>query len=274
MRQWRKKRFAQERESGVWRCIASLILALTLWLPALNSIADDVGHSRKISFDIPQQSADQALIEFAEQADVTFIFPFDEARGQAANPLVGEYTIEEAIETLLNGTTLQPEFSLDGVMTILSDAGNDSQGNGTEGAHPMAHSTLSKSSFFTHLGASVAAVFAVSAHAQTEDAEYRMLEEVIVTATKREANIQDIPASITALSGLEIERRGMVSMDDYLSTIPGVNMADRGVSTNKIIIRGVNASIEEDSTVGIFFGEVPLNTVSRGSTADLKMVDL
>ncbi|MEJ8566466.1 TonB-dependent receptor [Elongatibacter sediminis] len=131
------------------------------------------------------------------------------------------------------------------------------------------------------IAVTLAALFAPAASGQesagAEPAEVQRagtIEEIVVTATKREANIQDIPASITALGGLEIERRGLVSMDDYLSTIPGVNMADRGVSSNKIIIRGVNASIEEDSTVGVFFGEVPLNTVSRGSTADLKMIDL
>ena len=45
------------------------------------------------------------------------------------------------------------------------------------------------------------------AHAQDADAQ-QVLEEIVVTATKREANLQDIPVAITAFTTADIDRRG------------------------------------------------------------------
>jgi iron complex outermembrane receptor protein len=240
------------------------VLALTL---AHNPVvAAEV--NELIRFDIPQQRADAALTSFAQQADITVIFRHDLAKQHQANQLVGKYVLSEAAELLLKDSGLRAIFDEQGYLTIVEATGQEAE----------VKTSSKKTSFVV---AALASIFSISTNGQTTadnnsgDAERKnVIEEVLVTATKRAESVQDIPASITALNQLEIERRGLVSMDDYLSTIPGVNMADRGVSSNKIIIRGVNASIEEDSTVGIFFGEVPLNTVARGSTADLKMVDV
>ncbi len=250
------------RGAGGGVCWGLLVLVCVLLFHGPNAAA--VENSTFISFDIPRQRADVALTLFAEQADITVIFRHDLARQHQANRLVGQFELSRAARVLLKDSGLQAEFDERGHLTIVEI--------------PSQETEVKKASW---IATALAALFSVNAGAQSssdgtsETPQHASeIEEIVVTATKRAANIQDIPASITALGGLEIERRGLVSMDDYLSTIPGVNMADRGVSTNKIVMRGVNASIEEDSTVGVFFGEVPLNTVARGSTADLKMVDL
>ena len=55
---------------------------------------------------------------------------------------------------------------------------------------------------------------------QAVDAQ-QVLEEIVVTATKREANLQDIPVSITAFTTDDIQRRGFRGLADYASYIPG-----------------------------------------------------
>ena len=52
-------------------------------------------------------------------------------------------------------------------------------------------------------------------------------------------SIQDTAMAISALDGDTIEKRGLVGMDDYLRTLPGVSMQDRGAGQNSIVIRGL-----------------------------------
>ena len=108
-----------------------------------------------------------------------------------------------------------------------------------------------------------------------------VIEEVYVTATKRDTSLQDTAMAISALDGEAIERRGLVGMDDYLRTIPGVSMQDRGAGQNSIVIRGLSADPQEDSsTAGIYFGETPISDLFSASnlggagSGDIKLVDI
>lgn len=86
--------------------------------------------------------------------------------------------------------------------------------------------------------------------------------------------------SISVMGGEEINRKSLVSMRDYLNSVPGVTMLDRGPGGNQIVIRGVGLSQFEQSAVGAYFGEVPLTSPTgtggfgSGSSTDMKMVDL
>ena len=62
-------------------------------------------------FDIPQQSVGTALTEFAEQADLTLVFPDEVVRGKSGNALIGRYTLQEGVDILLAGTGLTPTIS-------------------------------------------------------------------------------------------------------------------------------------------------------------------
>ena len=107
------------------------------------------------------------------------------------------------------------------------------------------------------------------------------IDEIIVTATKRNTKLQETAMAISVLSSDSIEKRGLVGMDDYLKSLPGVDMQDRGASQNNVIIRGIASDPQsEDSTVGIYFGETPvtgLGSTSVGDvsgSADIKLVDV
>ena len=56
------------------------------------------------------------------------------------------------------------------------------------------------------------------------------LEEIIVTATKREVNLQDVGQSIMALSNQDMEKMGIKSMADYVKALPSV------VLTSEIVL--------------------------------------
>ena len=108
-------------------------------------------------------------------------------------------------------------------------------------------------------------------------AEGSVLEEIVVTATKRgDTSTLDIPASISVANEDQISKRGLVGMDDFLRTLPSTNFLDRGAGRNGIIIRGVTASPQDDIAVGVYIDETPvtgLGSIASGNP-DLKYVDM
>ncbi len=92
-------------------------------------------------------------------------------------------------------------------------------------------------------------VWTASAQAQP------MLEEVIVTARKREETLQDIPVAINAFSAKDIERSGMQDMRDVVRKSPGLVYDSSGtMATGNISIRGMSQPglIGDDTNVAVF----------------------
>ncbi|HSW14493.1 MAG TPA: TonB-dependent receptor [Solimonas sp.] len=86
-----------------------------------------------------------------------------------------------------------------------------------------------------------------------------MLEEIVVTATKREANPRDLPASVTALGARELEMRGAQGQEDFLKLIPGVTFTNDTINASRITFRGIGADLNTSNTTGIFLGDVPFD---------------
>jgi iron complex outermembrane receptor protein len=89
------------------------------------------------------------------------------------------------------------------------------------------------------------------------------LEEIVVTATRREQSVLEIPFNISAVSGQALENANIIDSVEALRTMAGVSMFDRGYRnagvTNGIIIRGINV----DSGTQ---GDVPLAAPPTVST--------
>jgi iron complex outermembrane receptor protein len=87
------------------------------------------------------------------------------------------------------------------------------------------------------------------------------LEEIVVTATKRAAPVRDIPATIAVLSGEDLEREGIQSVDQIVTLVPGVNLTDEGSGgqAKRITIRGVSTGLGVNPTAGTLFGDIPFS---------------
>lgn len=109
---------------------------------------------------------------------------------------------------------------------------------------------------------SAAAAFAnddtASATSQGESGG-RVIEEVIVSATKRDESLREIPATIVALAGEDLEQMGAQGVDDFIKLSPGVTLSDDSVNNKRITIRGVSADFTTIATTGSLFGDTPLN---------------
>ena len=67
------------------------------------------------------------------------------------------------------------------------------------------------------------------------------LEEIVVTATRRELNLQDVPISVVAITGEDLEMRGLDSLERLSATVPNLNIIGglAGPGTTSFTVRGI-----------------------------------
>ena len=83
------------------------------------------------------------------------------------------------------------------------------------------------------------------------------LQEVVVTAEKREENLNKVPISVSVFGRDEMQERNIVSLADVAAVTPGVDFQNTG-STVALAIRGVSSGISGYSTTGIYIDDVPV----------------
>ena len=110
-------------------------------------------------------------------------------------------------------------------------------------------------------------------------AQEAVLEEIIVTARKREENLIDIPVAITAISGETVENYGLNDLQDVAKIVPGLTF-DRSVSQNDFApaLRGLQAEQGRNS-VGLLIDDIDISSqnvqiAGGGSLARLRLVDI
>ena len=104
-------------------------------------------------------------------------------------------------------------------------------------------------------------------------------EEVIVTAQKREQNINAIGMSIQAASGDKLQRLGVNDTADLQKIVPGFQATPTYYGTNVFTIRGVgfqDTSLAGSPTVSVYIDEAPLpfSALTNGATLDLQRVEV
>ena len=114
----------------------------------------------------------------------------------------------------------------------------------------------------------------------------QVIEEVVVTATKREESLQDVPIAVTALTADALEELGMTNFSDYVMQLPGVTAGGSGPGQNTIYIRGVASTTPNLTTAGVaglapnvafYLDEQPLSQPGRNLdvyAADLQRIEV
>ncbi len=107
------------------------------------------------------------------------------------------------------------------------------------------------------------------------------LEEITVTATRHVRSLQDVPISISAVSGDDLAAAGIEDFDDLISSVPSLSMKSSGPGRTKLNIRGISAATGFAPTVSYYVDEMPISTISSGSSTSFaqtvvspKMFDL
>ncbi|MDA5193272.1 TonB-dependent receptor [Govanella unica] len=102
------------------------------------------------------------------------------------------------------------------------------------------------------------------------------IEEIIVTATKREETLQTVPVTVQAFTGNLLNTLGAQDLTQVAGKIPGFAFQDQGPGDRKFVIRGVNSRGE--ATTGVYFGEAIITGSNKqdggGRQADIELHDL
>jgi len=101
--------------------------------------------------------------------------------------------------------------------------------------------------------------------------------DIVVTATRREERIQDVPLSISAFQQAELTEKGIVGFEGIARETPGVilnrptqnfnNFTARGIATN-----GYNANLQ--SSVAVYIDELPVSTIGNTTVVDPNLFDV
>ena len=110
-------------------------------------------------------------------------------------------------------------------------------------------------------------LMAAPADPESTEANSGGLEEIVVTATRRQERLQDVPVSVLAFSQDKLDSEGLKNIDDLSRLSPGLNFQRNGMSSSgnyndessDINIRGVD-STAGTSTTGIYIDDTPIQT--------------
>lgn len=116
----------------------------------------------------------------------------------------------------------------------------------------------------------------LSAHSAFSGAATLALEEVVITAQKREESLQQTPISITALGAEELQNRGIQSLVDLRTAVPNLEMTPHPNSgtTALVFMRGIgnrDDQITQDPSVAIYLDGV---YVARSQGLAMEVADL
>src|SRR5262245_2413017 len=98
------------------------------------------------------------------------------------------------------------------------------------------------------------------APAASDEVTRRTLEEVIVTAQKRDERLIDTPVAITAVAGNTLNEQNIVQISDYYSRIP--NLQYNGDTTADLALRGVTTGGGTNPTLGILIDDVQFGSTT------------
>jgi outer membrane receptor protein involved in Fe transport len=101
-----------------------------------------------------------------------------------------------------------------------------------------------------------------------------LLQEVIVTAERQAQPLQNVPMSITALTGAVLQNLGAATLADISRAVPGLSVFSVGPGQNIVNIRGISSAGGSAPTVGFYIDDTPIPNGSAGYDPDPALFDL
>ncbi|MCE3254448.1 MAG: TonB-dependent receptor, partial [Cellvibrio sp.] len=248
---------AEVNEQAIFRL---LVFALAVGVP-MSAWAENDSLDKIIQFDIPRQRADLSLTEFAEQADITLIFPFDDATEIITNKLAGRYSIQDAVKLLVANTKLSVKIDEKGLLTIT-----------TNQSHEELDSMHNKNKLSAIIGllTSVAGAHAIAQDTPVPSSAAEQVEELMVTGIRGSLErSMDVKRSsggvVDAISSEDIGKFPDTNLAESLQRITGVSIDRSGGEGQLITVRGFGP---EFNTVLVNGRQMATENLSRAFSFD------
>ncbi|MEJ1963786.1 MAG: TonB-dependent receptor [Gammaproteobacteria bacterium] len=221
---------------------AALVLVPPAWADAVRE-----------SFEISEQRADLALNEFAQQAHLVVLYPYEEVSKVSANRLSGTYTVLEGVGILLLDTGLTASIEAGGRQLVVRVYA-DSTG-ATKDMTPQ-----HRRGFFASIMAGLAAIAGTSGKANAQDAgvDATTLDEITVTGSRiRETGMNTpVPVTVVTAEQLDLSAPGnLIEAFDQMPQFMG------------------NSSPGTDVFIGTNAGQSILNMRGLGANRTLVLLD-
>ena len=121
---------------------------------------------------------------------------------------------------------------------------------------------------------------------QTAESQDRQIEEVVVSATKKDESASDIPVTVTALTEETLKEMNVSNFDEYIEYLPNVTSGGRGPGQSTIYIRGLavdpvnvflSAAAGSAPNVALYLDEQPVQVPGRNLdvyVADMERIEV
>jgi iron complex outermembrane recepter protein len=232
---------------------------------ALCSLNVQAQSDSEIRLNFQSMALGDALNKWAQAAGFRLIGKGDLTQKLSSPALQGSYAPLDALNRLLAGTSLTYEF-LDAQTVVIREK------------VPAASAGAEGKPSLRLAAAQVNTPPARSADSTELESRRGTMEEVFVTAQKREERLQDVPVSIAVLGGEQLDNVRSAGLLETLSGTPGLTARDNAQgSTTALSVRGVAAALplfRGASPIGFYLDSVPFGLVRSAAVPDANPFDL
>lgn len=255
------------------RISAVIVVAAWLQLPVAWSA------EQTYDLEVPASSADRSLKVLARQTGHSVIFQSDDVATVQTSAVNGSHTLADALDSMLAGTELS--YGLTGGELISITRNNI--GESSEGVSSVRDKQTKRESIFKYLATVVAAAFVANQPMAAEDApdgsagELRVDEEIVVTASKRNQFLHEVPFSMQAFGGEELADANIRDLSELITFVPGASEGfSRTVGKREFNLRGTGGS--EGSSATSYYVDESAFTVGSfaplGRSFDMDRVEI
>jgi len=205
-------------------------------------------------FNIPSGDLGEALRAFGAVSNTQILFSPEVVAGRHCQGIRGHLSVQQAMDSLLANTSLTYRVTASNV--ILVTLAEEAETPPPAAAPPT------------------------SAADPSPQRSFEALEEVIVTASKRLENIQDVPSSVLVVTVKEMERSNIRDFDDLVKIAPSVTITKTSQpGNNSINIRGIGTyaySIATEPSVAVVIDEIPqaFQAAAFAALVDVQQVEI
>jgi iron complex outermembrane receptor protein len=200
---------SRHRSADIATVVSGVLRALSICAPvALLDAPPTLAQTfepTSLTADIPARPLAEALATFARQTGLQLVYVSGVVRNRRSHAAAAGLSADDALARLLRGTGLRFEYLTPHSIRILA--------------------------------AVAAPRNATNSPAQAE------LSEVIVTANRREEDLQDVPITLQVLTGDVLARLNATTFDDFVGYLPAVTAHGVGPGQNNIYVRGLATTV-------------------------------
>ena len=258
--------------------IRSALTRAVLGFMFLSCVAHAGG--QPVKFNLPSQSLAQSLRALASQTQTNILFDQALVRGLTARALDAELSLDQAMDLLLAGTGLTYRKTDEKTVviaparsTVVPPASRDT-------------STATSASRVAALGSSTGSVGRQSGLGEVEskDRDAPHLEEIVITARRREENINSVPVAVTALTSVDLRAKNIQTAEDLQNYVPSLNVSSSVTRDDYTFsLRGMGptggsgpGAVLAGGGTGVvtYFADVPTSGAGPGLFYDLESVQV